>query len=385
MIVGMHVALVTETFPPEVNGVAMTLGRMADGLSRRGHRVQIVRPSQQPVVLFPEHPSRDELLVGGLPIPRYPGLRFGLPAGRALLAAWRATRPDIVHVATEGPLGWSALAAADRLGIPVSSGYHTNFQAYSRHYGIGWLHGAINRYLRHFHNRTRATLVPSRALAERLTRDGFSNLILLARGVDTGLFRPARRSDELRRAWNAGPDTLIAAYVGRIAPEKNLGLVVRGFEAIRQAHPDAKLLFVGDGPQKQALTRRHPEHIHAGMRHGEDLAAHYASADIFLFPSLTETFGNVTLEAMASGLGVVAYDCAAAGELIEHGVSGLLAPPGDERRFIADAVRLAADPVLLAWLRQHAVAGVARFDWESIHDALAGTFQNIVRGNTKRQ
>ncbi|WIM05637.1 MAG: glycosyltransferase family 1 protein [Candidatus Nitricoxidivorans perseverans] len=385
MIVGMHVALVTETFPPEVNGVAMTLGRMADGLSRRGHRVQIVRPSQQPVVRFPEHPSRDELLVGGLPIPRYPGLRFGLPAGRALLAAWRATRPDIVHVATEGPLGWSALAAADRLGIPVSSGYHTNFQAYSRHYGIGWLYGAINRYLRHFHNRTRATLVPSRALAERLTRDGFSNLILLARGVDTGLFRPARRSDELRRIWNAGPDTLIAAYVGRIAPEKNLGLVVRGFEAIRQAHPDAKLLFVGDGPQKQALARRHPEHIHAGMRHGEDLAAHYASADIFLFPSLTETFGNVTLEAMASGLGVVAYDCAAAGELIEHGVSGLLAPLGDERRFIADAVRLAADPALLAWLRQHAVAGVARFDWESIHDALAGTFQNIVRGNTKRQ
>ncbi|MDP2810370.1 MAG: glycosyltransferase family 1 protein [Rhodocyclaceae bacterium] len=381
----LRVALVTETFPPEVNGVAMTLGRMADGLRRRGHCVQIIRPRQHPFDRLIEPSACTEMLVGGLPLPRYPGLHFGLPARRTLLTAWHAARPDIVHVATEGPLGWSALAAARSLGIPVSSGYHTNFQAYSRHYGIGWLRGAINRYLRHFHNRTQATLVPSQALAEHLAQDGFSNLILLARGVDTGLFSPKQRSDELRRAWGAGPDTLVVTHVGRIAPEKNLGLVIRGFDAIRQARPDAKLLFVGDGPQKSVLARRHPDHIHVGMRHGEDLAAHYASADLFLFPSLTETFGNVTLEALASGLGVVAYDCAAAGELIDDGIDGLLAPPGDEQRFIDNAVRLATDPSLLSWLRQHAAARVAGLDWENIHDALAGTFRTIVQVNSDRQ
>jgi glycosyltransferase involved in cell wall biosynthesis len=377
----MRIAFVTETYPPEVNGVAMTVGRSVAGLRRRGHDVCLVRPRQGR-----DDVARggDELLLRGLPLPRYPELRFGLPAGRALVRAWRRRRPDIVHVATEGPLGWSALSAARRLDLPVTSSFHTNFDAYSSHYGIGWLSGAIERYLRHFHNRTAMTLVPTQAIARRLASADFRNLMVIARGVDTKLFNPQRRSHELRANWGADAGTLVATYVGRLAAEKNLDAVIFAFEALRRVHPAARLLFVGDGPQKSALATRHPQHVFAGLRRGEDLAAHYASADIFLFPSLTETFGNVTLEALASGLAVVAYAQAAAGEVIEDGIDGLLAPPGDEQRFIQAAASLAGDPGLLARLRLRAAARVSRFDWDVVHGAFANVLEHVLHTHARR-
>ncbi len=388
---GMDIALVTETFPPEINGVAMTLGRLADGLRRRGHRLHLVRPRQ----LSDGAPTQtDELsetgnetgnetfsetLATGLPIPGYAGLRFGLPATHALLRAWRAARPDIVHIATEGPLGWSALRAARKLGLPVSSSFHTNFHAYSSHYGIGWLRSPINGYLRSFHNRTDATLVPTRDLARSLGAEGFKQLRVVSRGVDTQLFNPGHRSTALRARWGADNTTLVVSYVGRLAAEKNLDLVTLAFDAIRRVRPDARMVFVGDGPKKSALAARHPEHIFAGMRRGDDLAAHYASTDIFLFPSLTETFGNVTLEALASGLGVIAYDHAAAGELIESGRNGLLAPAGDAAAFIEAATTLACNPQHLARMRVRAATRAAAHDWEYIHDAFAGVLEEIAR------
>jgi len=381
----MRVALVTETYPPEVNGVAMTIGRLADGLRRRGHALHLIRPRQRKTESAATQAGLNELLVPSLPLPRYPGLRFGLPARGALLTAWRKQRPDIVHIATEGPLGWSALAAARQLDLPISSSFHTNFDAYSGHYGIGWLRGGIERYLRHFHNRSQVTLVPTQEQARRLAEAGFRNLMVIARGVDTILFNPARRSAELRRQWGADEYTLVVACVGRIAAEKNLDLALSAFDEMRRIRPNARMLFVGAGPQKSALAARHPEHIFAGMRHGEDLATHYASADIFLLPSLTETFGNVTLEAMASGLGIVAYATAAAGELIDDGIDGLLASAGDEQRFIEAAAALAADSALLSRLRLRAAARVSRLGWEAIHDAFCGVLDDVVRSHARRQ
>ncbi|RLJ63501.1 glycosyltransferase family 4 protein [Sulfurisoma sediminicola] len=381
----MRVALVTETYPPEINGVAMTLGRLADGLRRRGHALHLVRPRQHRHEQAATAADFRESLVGSLPLPRYPGLRFGLPARGALLKTWREQRPDIVHVATEGPLGWSALAAARRLELPVSTSFHTNFDAYSGHYGIGWMHGSIERYLRQFHNRSLVTLVPTQGLAQRLAGAGFRNLMVMARGVDTRLFNPQRRCEDLRRRWGAEEDTLVVTTVGRMAAEKNLDLAIAAFEGLRCGCPNARMVFVGDGPQKSALAARHPEHIFAGMRHGEDLATHYASADIFLLPSLTETFGNVTLEALASGLGVVAFATAAAGELVDDGIDGLLASPGDEHGFIEAAAALAADPGLLARLRLRASARVARLGWDAIHDAFAGVLEDLVQMQQRRQ
>lgn len=381
----MRVALVTETYPPEVNGVAMTLGRMVDGLRRRGHAVHLVRPRQNDA----ESPAADdgfaETLVRGLPIPRYEGLRFGLPARNALVAAWKRERPDIVHVATEGPLGWSAINAARALQLPVSSGFHTNFDAYSRHYGFGWLRRPIAAYLRGLHNRTDATLVPTHGLRKELKAQGYRGLAVVSRGVDTQLFNPQRRSESLRAAWGAGPDDLVVSYVGRLAPEKNLHLVLAAFAAIRAVRSDARLVFVGEGPMLKPLAARHPDHVFAGLRRGTDLAEHYASADLFLFPSLTETFGNVTAEALASGLGVVAYACAAAADLIEDGANGRLAPPGDAAAFMNAAATLAADRDGLARTRTLAAPSVAHLDWERIHDAFAAAIARTVATHKRRQ
>jgi glycosyltransferase involved in cell wall biosynthesis len=380
----LRVALVTETFPPEVNGVAMTVGRLVDGLRRRGHTLQLIRPRQhggdQPV----EAPDYREVLASGVGIPRYRGLRFGLPARTALRRLWTRERPDIVHVATEGPLGWSAVSAARSLKLPVSSGFHTNFDAYCRHYGMAWLRSPVAGYLRRLHNRTDATLVPARDIASKLMREGYRNITVMARGVDTALFNPARRNAELRARWGVGERDLVATCVGRLAPEKNLDLLLQTWTALRRQRPDARLLLVGDGPSRAELAAAHGEVIFAGMRHGEDLAAHYASADLFLFPSLTETYGNVIAEALASGLGVVAFDRAGAADLIEDGVSGRLAPGEDAAAFVGLALELANDPARLAAMRARAPAAVADFDWERIHDLFADTLLGLVHRHERK-
>ena len=376
----LHVAVVTETFPPEVNGVAMTLGRMVQGLLARGHRVSLVRPRQHAADVdgFSDAtPRLTTTRVRGLQIPGYAGLKFGLPAPRLLRRMWRKDPPDVVQVATEGPLGASAIAAARDLDIPVVSEFHTNFHAYSRHYGFAWLEGIVAAHLRRLHNRSRMTLVPSRQLGVELQRTGYRNIRVVARGVDTALFNPARRSAALRAAWKLGQQDLVVAHVGRLAPEKNLPLVLATFDAIRRHVPGTRLLLVGDGPARTRLMQEHPEHIYAGMRHGEDLAAHYASADLFLFPSLTETFGNVVLEAMASGLAVVAYDQAAATQHIRHGYNGVLAMPGDEEAFCDAANWLLEDREHLRRARLNARHHASHQGWPAIIEQFENQLRDV--------
>ena len=372
----LRVALVTETYAPEINGVAMTLGRLAAGLAARGHRVRVVRPrqKQEKTGVLPD----GSLLTPGLPIPRYPDLRFGLPVAGQLRRAWLAQRPDIVHIATEGPLGFSALATARQLGIPVMSTFHTNFHSYSRHYGIGWLRRGIEGYLRWFHNRTVATLVPTAVLATELGAQGFRGVSVLSRGVDTTLFNPARRAPHLRSRWDARAGDPVCIVVSRLAPEKNLDLAFTAFAAIRAEWPNARMVCVGDGPQAETLARRNPDVHFSGMRQGEDLAAHYASADLFLFPSLTETFGNVVSEALASGLPIVAYDHAAAGHLVVNGHNGWLAAPGDAPGFIAASRRAVRDLAQRDSTRGACVDSVRPLGWERIHEAYAAMLEAIV-------
>ncbi|HNI83207.1 MAG TPA: glycosyltransferase family 1 protein, partial [Rhodocyclaceae bacterium] len=297
----LRVAVVTETYPPEINGVAMTTGRMVDGLVAAGHRVDLIRPRQAHeggVVLDADGTDGvEEMLSRGIPIPRYANLQLGLPARKVLLRHWSVQRPDVVQVVTEGPLGWSALAAARKLHLPVISEFHTNFHRYSGHYGIGWLKRPIAAYLRKFHNRADLTLVPTRALRDELAGHGIPRVDVVSRGVDTLLFDPARRSAELRRSWGVGPDDLVVLYVGRIAPEKNLALLEQAYVALKARVPAARLVMVGSGPAQAGMRGRLPDVIFAGPQVGEQLAAHFASGDVFLFPSLTETYGNVVAEA----------------------------------------------------------------------------------------
>jgi glycosyltransferase involved in cell wall biosynthesis len=363
----LRVTVVTETFPPEINGVAMTLGRLVGAL-RAGNDVQLIRPRQGPYDAPASVPGLEELLVPGVAIPGYRQLRVGLPAAHAVERLWARRPPDIVHIATEGPLGWSVLRAARRLGLPVVSGFHTNFHRYSAHYGAGFLNRPIMGYLRRFHNATLATMVPTEALRQELASQGFRNLRVVARGVDTRLFNPARRDQRLRAQWGVTGEEPVALHVGRLAPEKNLSLVVRAFEAMRARVPASKLVWVGDGPQRATLARRFPHHVFAGARSGEDLAAHYASADLFIFASMTETFGNVTLEAMSSGLAVLAYDYAAARQHVIPGRSGLLAPFGDAAAFVRIAEAMIGSPERVAGMRTAARASAESADWHTVFD-----------------
>ena len=367
----LRVALVTETWRPEVNGVAMTVSRLVDGLRESGHHVQVVRPRQKH---DNGNSSGEDVLVRGLPLPGYNGLQFGLPANRQLRKLWQDTRPDVVHIVTEGPLGWSALRQAEALKLPITSSYHTHFDGYSKHYNARLVGPIVGAWLQHFHRRTLSTMAPTRLLVDSLTRARVPGARILGRGVDTTLFHPSKRSNALRAQWGASDDSLVVTNVGRLAPEKNLKVAVRAFDAILAQHPNARMVWVGDGPSRAMLERRHPNQVFSGARHGEDLAIHYASADLFLFPSLTETYGNVVPEAMASGLGVVAYRDAAAAELITSNVDGICVTPDDETAFIEAACRLAGDRQLLASCREAAQRRVAAITW----DAVVGEFEAVL-------
>jgi glycosyltransferase involved in cell wall biosynthesis len=343
----MRYALVTETYPPEVNGVALTVQGLEQGLRERGHTVRIIRP-RQPV--DPEK-APDTLLLRGIGLPRYPGLRFGLPATRALIRHWQTERPDAIYVATEGPLGWSALRAARRLGIPAATGFHTRFDEYVRSYGAPWLQGTALRWMRHFHNGAQATLVPTRELQRFLESQGFRHVVLLPRAVDTHAFHPNHRDPALRASWGLGDTGLAVIYVGRIAPEKNLALAVRAFRDLQRVRPDARFVWVGDGPARAALQRENPDFVFCGVQRGAALARHFASADLFLFPSRSETFGNVILEALASGVPTVAFDDGAAHDYLRNGIHGAAVPCDDDAGFLAATVRLGINDVLRTAMR----------------------------------
>ena len=363
---GMQIAIVTETWPPEINGVALTVQSLARGLHRKGHCVELIRPSQpvdQEVLAHSEFP---EILVKSAALPRYPGLRFGLPSQSRLLRHWKSNRPQAIYIATEGPLGHGALAAARRLGIPACTGFHTRFDDFIAHYGFPWLTPLVFAGMRRFHNRAQATLVPTQELATYLGRRKFSNVRLLRRAVDTDLFHPRHRCNSLRNAWGIGADDIAVVHVGRLAAEKNLDLAVRAFRMIQREHPSARFIIVGDGPERERMASANPDILFAGMRHGEDLSRHFASGDLFLFPSTTETFGNVTLEAMASGLPVIAFDYGAAHEHILDEGCGVRIAVADCDRFVDAALQLAADPSRRKRMRDAARQAVASLSPDSV-------------------
>ncbi|HWA28158.1 MAG TPA: glycosyltransferase family 1 protein [Lacunisphaera sp.] len=377
----LHLVLVTETYAPEINGVAMTLGRLVDGLALRGHDITLVRPRQRHE--SPRHTTTRRLAcrhvrLPGFPMPGYPQLRIGFPARWRLQKLWSERRPDLVHVATEGPLGASAITAARRLGIPTTSSFHTNFDQYTRDYRLGWFKPIVSAWLRRVHNRTLRTFVPTQDIRTRLAMEGYANLRILSRGVDTVLFSPRQRDESLRASWGAQPDDLVVLHVGRMAAEKNYPLLFRAFDAVKAVEPRARLVLVGDGPMLAAYQRQRPDAVFTGFYTGPNLARHYASGDIYLHASYTETFGNVVTEALASGLPVAAFDYAAAHEFIRHGENGLTAPVADERAFLANAGQLARERTLRARLAAAGRATAERLSWETVVERFAADLQEAV-------
>ncbi len=371
----MRYCIVTETYPPEVNGVALTVQNLERGLRARGHEVDVVRPRQASDAT----PLAHETLVGGAQIPKYPGMRFGFPARGTLRQLWRERRPDAIYVATEGPLGWSAMKVAAELGIPSSSGFHTRFDEYMRDYGVGFLQPLAVRWMRRFHNTSAATIVPTCELMEFLQGIGFDQVTHMPRAVDVDLFHPARRDDALRAEWGLGPDDLAVIYVGRIAAEKNLQLGIRAFRELQRHRPDAKYVWVGDGPERAAIARDNPDFVFCGIQRGEDCARHFASADIFPFASHSETFGNVTIEAMASGIATIAFRYGAAKEHLRDGVHGASIEGRDDAAFVRALTRIGRDDAMRRAMGANAREAISRLrpnqvaaDFDEILQRIAG-------------
>lgn len=374
----LRIAVVTETYPPDINGVAHTISKIVEGLRARGHSLMLVRPKHRLDGSPLMENGFQEVLMRGAPIPMYKQLRLGLPAQGALQKLWLKQRPDLVHIATEGPLGWSAARAARKLNIPTSSDFRTNFHAYSQFYGFGWLKGAIVSYMRKFHNSTHCTMVPTQGLMAELSKIGFEKLMVVPRGVDTEHFSPEFRSQALRDSWGVTTDTQVLLSVGRLAVEKNLNMVMRCFHALQAKNLPVKLVVVGDGPLRQALEISCPEAIFTGQKTGKSLVEHYASADLFIFPSLTETFGNVTIEAMASGLAVIAYDHAAAGQLIQHEHNGMLISVQNEQGLVDACTRVLQNVELRTRIRNQSRQTAVDHDWNSVVARTEGIFRSLV-------
>jgi len=358
----MRIAYVSETYPPELNGVSLTVERTVRFLRARGHNVELIRPRQPGEAALD---ASDELRTLGCAIPVYRELRFGLARIAPLVRRFQRTRPELVHLATPGPLAWAALAAARSLGITATSDFRTNFHQYSGYYRLGFLATPVLGLLRRFHNLTERTFVPTRAASRELGAAGFHNLTTVGRGVDTERFTPAARSADLRRQWQA-EDGPVLLMVGRVAAEKNVELGLRAFEHARTARPGTRMIVVGDGPARARLAAAHPAARFVGVQRGAELAAHYASSDIFLFPSLSDTFGNVVMEALASGLPVVSFAVAAAAEHVDDGISGRLVAPGDEAAYMAALASLVDLSVALEPMRVAALAAARRATWPEV-------------------
>lgn len=372
----MKITIVTETYFPQVNGVSRTLGQLVKFLEGRGDQIQLIRPDYGE-----ESECSNHVLVHAVPLPFYPEVRLPPPTFGEVLPVINAFQPHLVHIATEAVLGLAVLRHALKREIPVVSSFHTNFDRYCEHYQIAWASWLIRRYLRWFHNSTLQTFVPSRATIAELEAYGIERLALWPRGVDASLFHPDRPGRErIREKLDFDANDIVIAYVGRIAAEKNTPFLAEALAIAANARPDVRLLFVGDGPERRGIERKLDGCARfVGYRSGEDLADHYAAADLFAFSSLTETFGNVVIEAMASGLPVVALAAGGVADSVQTDVNGIaLDPSASPAEFAAAVLKLVDDREAAERLSQGARRYARSRTWEAIMAKLRDRYVEIV-------
>jgi glycosyltransferase involved in cell wall biosynthesis len=374
----MRIALFTEVFPPKVDGITNRLRHTLRCLALRGHELRVFAPD----VAEAEHPGARVIRIPGLPFPPYPGLRVTLPDPRIGLELARF-RPDVVHAVGPACLGVWGIAAARALGLPVVASYHTDLPRYLPGYGLGFARGAIWPLLRRVHNAANLNLCPSNFTRRELRAHGIRHVGLWRGGVDTALFHPGRRSPSVRARLSGGrPEAPLLLYVGRLAREKRLETLGWVMDAIPEAH----LALVGEGPDRDRLASifaRNPVHF-AGTLHGEELAAAFASADVFVLPSDTETLGFVALEAMSSGCPVVAADAGGIPDLVEHGTSGLLFDPERPEDAVAAVRALLDDPARRRVFAEQARKFAEGCSWEAETGRLELAYAEAIRAQRRR-
>lgn len=371
---GLRLALFTDTFTPQVNGVSRTLERLVSALERRGAAVLVE------TVAAPGAPDDARVTrASSVPFWAYPQLRIAAPSARAAAARLARWRPTLVHATTPFGVGLAGRRAALALGLPLVTSYHTDFSSYLQHYGLSALDRIAWPYLRWFHNGGRQTFVPSRAVARELESRGFDGVRLWSRGVDLERFAVHHRSRAMRERMGARDDTFVVAYVGRLAPEKGVWHALEAMRLVLGRHgTKVRFVLAGDGPDEARCRAAAPAGTwFAGPLHGADLSAFYASADAFLFPSRTETFGNVVLEAMASGLPVIAPDRGATLELAHEGTA-LTFPWGDPHALAGRVEWLMRDQLLRRQLRNAGLAVAGARSWDAVWDRLVADYREAV-------
>lgn len=368
----LRVAIFSGNYNYVMDGPVRALNTLVAYLERQGHEVLVFAPTNDTPAF--QH-SGTLISIPSIPLPgKRSEYRLGLGLHGRAKRALDSFRPDIVHIAAPDYTGFGALNYARKFGVPAVASFHTRFDTYPRYYNMRWLEKYLTQYMRYFYSRCEHVYAPSHSMADELKRDGIGEDIRLwTRGVDGDLFNPSRRDLAWREANGFHTDDVVAAFVGRLVLEKGIDIFVDAFAQAKAANPHLKALIVGDGPERENFERLLPDGVFAGYLQGEDLARAYASADIFFNPSITETFGNVTLEAMASGLPSIGATAAGSRSLIENGVTGYVAEP-NAAGFAEKLALLAADGALRQRFGRAAREKSLRFGWEAVLAELVGHY-----------
>jgi glycosyltransferase involved in cell wall biosynthesis len=375
----VRIALFSEVYWPMVSGVGVTLVRLTDALRARGHEVRVYTATYS---LPPGQPERPEVHRSpSVPLFLYPDVQWAFPRMRDVVDDLARFRPDVVHVATEFSLGVAGVKAARQLGLPLVASAHTDYDRYAARYGVTWALRAGWHYLRWFYGQAHKVLCPSRIYEQHLHSRGVMHTGVWSRGVDPEWFHPRFRSDEYRARFGVQPGDLLVTYIGRIAREKNLELLLRAWETLAPVRGSAQLVLVGRGPLEDEIRGREMAGVHVtGLLQGRELSAAYASADLFTFPSPTETFGNSLLEAMGSGLPSLVAASGGVLEFAQHGGNAWLVAP-DSVAAIEDGLgRLLGDAALRRRLAAGALRTARERDWAQVYDRLLADYAEAVAG-----
>ena len=372
----MRLAFFTEAYAPQVNGVVTTLGKLTEYLTSRGHQVLLAVPRNR------KNPKGENVVeFQSIPLPVYPEMPIILPHWgfhRKGLAKVDAFGPDLVHILTPGVLAFFGQKWARQHGYPVVASYETDIIRYMHYYGFGAFEPRVWGYLTWLFNNCQQTYVPSHDTKRFLESKGICNVEVFERGVDTTRFHPSKRSEALRRQLGVEPDGVLISYVGRLSKEKNLELLLRCVKKLTRDYPKTQLVVTGEGPFQRTLKRRfaHPRITFTGVKRGEELASVYASADIFALPSSTETLSLVAMEAMASGVPVLAMNAGGVRDVVEHQRTGLLANSAEE--FEAFLQRLMEEAPLRSVLGQAGRRYAEGKSWRHALQNLECSYQEII-------
>lgn len=375
----LRVVLTTGNYNYIKDGVSLTLNRLVGWLERNGVEVLVIAPVAEEAAM--EHQGR-LLPVPSFAIPTRKEYRIGRRLTAQLKDEIVRFKPDLFHIAVPDITGHSALNFAEKMQVPVVSSFHTRFDEYLQYYHLRFLEPWFHKKLRAFYARCQHLYVPSASMmAELAAQDIADNMRLWTRGVDHDRFNPARRSQEWRRARGIADDDVVIAYAGRLVAEKNMAVMARVFAGLKARGVAHRTLLLGDGPEAGWMRKALPETVFAGFLHGDELATGYASSDIFFFPSITETFGNVTLEAMASGLPSVTADATGSRSLVREGETGFLVPVDREDQMIERLVQLLSDGQMRKKFGARArEIAICEHEWDGIFARLLSDYQDAVAG-----